>query len=288
MSLLTILFSSPPPPPTFTPSSLLDLSSKVYLITSLTPTTHHLATTLYKLHATIYIGLSPHDQPTAQLTSITTQHPSSKGFLEPLIFNPSDPSSIKPALANLLENEWRLDVLFLSHADAKADFLIAKLLAPRMSTTASHFCHPNPSIRVVWISASPSSSTTETKYLLAHEFSKRKQVTEPEADAHAHTLPGSNPSGVQHVVVDATPLGSNVLRTMRQLVLGSKEDEYATCTLLYAGLAPEVRSGDWVVPWGRKGVVPENVRNVITAQEGDESVSTRMFGWYEAEVEQYM
>jgi retinol dehydrogenase-12 len=75
---------------------------------------------------------------------------------------------------------------------------------------------------------------------------------------------------------------------MRRLVSGSKEDEYATCTLLYAGLAPEVRSGDWVVPWGRKGDVPENVRDGTTAPEGDESVSTRIFGWYEAEVEQYM
>jgi len=298
MPLLTSFLSNPPPP-SFTPSSLLDLSSKVYLITAITPTTLHLARILYTLHATVYLAFTSENQVPNPIASITTQCPTSKGTLKSLILNPTHPSSIKPAVENLLRDEWRLDILFLSHPDTNTDFLIAKLLVPRMTTTASHFCHPNPSIRVLWISSPTSASisivppmvkcfsSAEIRYFLAHEFANRKHAEEPGADEHAHTLPGSNPSGVQHVLVDVTLPGSSVLRSMRRLVSSAKEEEYAACTLLYAGLAPEVRSGDWVVPWGRRGEVAGDVREGTTAEEGDQSVSARVLEWYEGEVAQY-
>jgi hypothetical protein len=68
----------------------------------------------------------------------------------------------------------------------------------------------------------------------------------------------------------------------------SKGDEYAACTLLYAGLAPEVRSGDWVVPWGRKGSVPENVKVCRMVREGEQkSVSERVYEWCEERVKEF-
>jgi retinol dehydrogenase-12 len=303
MSLLSSLLSAPPPP-TFTPSSLIDLSSKVYIITSvssLTPGTLHLAKILYTLHATVYIGCYTHTHYTTISSSIQKSCPASKGVLKPFLFDPADLCSIKVAAETLLEDEWRLDVLLLSSDKLPPSFLIAQLLLPRMMNTASHFCHPNPSIRMIWISSSTSSphipnapstlSIMNITYLIAHEFANRPHTQELEnVDPHAHTLPDSNPSGVQHVVVDSTMPGSNLQRSMGRLLLtGSKDDEYAACTLLYAGLAPEVRSGDLVVPWGRKGVVSAHVEACTVAKESEEkSVSARLYEWYKEEVRQLM
>jgi retinol dehydrogenase-12 len=232
--------------------------------------------------------------------------------LKPFLFDPNDLSSIKAAAETFLKDEWRLDVLFLSSDKPPAAFLVAQILLPHMTTTASHFCHPNPSIRVIWISSNTSShslisestsshpsipnvpsnlSNVDITYLIAHEIANRQHTQEfRETDLYAHTLPNSNPSGVQHVVVDSTMPGSRLQRSIgRMLLAGSKDDEYAACTLLCAGLAPEVRSGDLVVPWGRQGAVSAHVRGCTVAKESEEkSVSARLYEWYKEEGWQFM
>lgn len=150
-------------------------------------------------------------------------------------------------------------------------FLLAKLLGPRMQSTASHSCHFNPSIRVVWISRSDAKDgvmTVASIYHLAHHFADRGSGVE--AGAHAHPLPNSNRAGVQHVVVDmAVPGGSRAQRILRTLMPGAGADpEREACTLLYAGLAPDVRNGDYVVPWGRKSSIPDSVMASETGGAG--------------------
>jgi retinol dehydrogenase-12 len=203
-------------------------------------------------------------------TQLKTACPDSKGHVKSFIYDPTDLASIKIAVDSFLEEEWRLDVLFLDTNDTDTNnflrsFFLAKLLLPILHTTASHFCHPNPSIRVVWISSSHGDA--EQVYLLAHEFSQRKHDGQV-PDAHAHTLPNSNPLGVQHVFVDQRGSGSNLHRSIRRLKPSlAGESEYELCTLLYTGLAGDVRSRDWVVPWGRKDDVPEHVRECISIGE---------------------
>lgn len=289
---LSKFFSNPIPPPAFTQISLIDLSSKVYIVTNCTsPSTLCLAKILYNLHATVYIN-SPSPATYSEVTTkLALECPDSKGTLKPFNYNPTNKLSIEQAVQIFLNEEWRLDVLFLNttyspgnedSATCLSSFLLAKLLLPRMQITASHFCHPNPSIRTVWISDNNAPrnlygrNSVESLYLLAHEFSRRKFVEV--YDAHEHTLPNSNPSGVQHVVVDAYILESSLKRYMRGLVpVVIKGENYGVCTLLYAGLAPDVRGGDWVIPWGRKTGVPGQIAACTVRTDEGKSVSEDLY-----------
>ena len=60
-------------------------------------------------------------------------------------------------------------------------------------------------------------------------------------------------------------------------------------TEFFAGVAPGVQDGDFVVPWGRKGEVPEHVRASKLTKEGEEqSVSARFYEWCEEKVAQFL
>lgn len=280
MSFLSMLFASPPAP-VFTPSCLIDLSSKVYIITNASsPCKISLARTLYNLHATVYICSSSYDT----IETLKASCPDSKGHLKPFVYDPSDLASIKSAIDKFLENEWRLNVLYVDCGnDFLSSFVLVKLLMPILQITASHFCHPNPSIRVIWISQEDSAQAScDQLYFLAHEFSRRKQGHKV-GDSHSHTLPNGNTSGVQHVLVDQRRQGADLRRSFgRFMPFRAQRTEYDACTLLYAGLAPRVASGDWVIPWGRKGKVSEYVRECIAQQNGEvNGVAAALFEQYD-------
>jgi retinol dehydrogenase-12 len=320
MSYFSHLLSSPPAP-TFTEASLIDLSTKVYIITE---TTSHdalaLTKILYRLHATVYVGAHSRKHFDETYKLLSQECPNSKGALKPFIFDSVDLSTIKPVAKKVLEEQWRLDVLFFTAspnsndtdhtAHVLASFLLASLLLPLMEKTTSHFCHPNPSIRVVWTTPSPSNSkstsgacvedstgapqklNTFSPYLLAHEFSRRKHSSAPlEVGPHAHTLPNSNPSGVQHVTVALFSPPPKIQAILHNLVPSSisKARDYGAFTLLFAGLAPDVRTGHWIVPWGQKGSVPKEVEKSTVGKEHKEgSVSARSYAWCEEQVRPYL
>jgi len=76
MSTYSQLF---PPNPTFTENHLLDLSSKVYLITGATSGIGlALAKTLYTLHATVYIGARTRPSYSAAAQTLTSSCRASK------------------------------------------------------------------------------------------------------------------------------------------------------------------------------------------------------------------
>ena len=181
-----------PPNPTFTEKHLIDLSSKVwpppispipthhsqpqkvYIITNATTSpSKALATILYNLHATIYIGARSPSLCNETIDAIKSASPTSKGTLKPFPIDLSNLSTVKPAVEVFKSEEYRLDVLFLTPEDTTppegsktidghdidiatnclAPFLLVSLLQPIMQNVASHFCHPNQSIRVVWVSS---------------------------------------------------------------------------------------------------------------------------------------
>lgn len=120
-----------------------------------------------------------------------------------------------------------------------------------------------------------------TVYHLASEFACRG-CGELDDSTQKHTLPKSNSAGVQHVVVDmAMPEDSRVKRVLSALVPGVNartrmDPDRRACTLLYAGLGPDVRSGDYIVLCGRKIAVPDSV---VAGKLGEES-----WKWYEKHI----
>jgi retinol dehydrogenase-12 len=301
MSFIKNFLRPYPSPPSFTASSLIDLSSKVYIVTNIfAPANISLAKILYDLHATVYAGISSSTSYESIANRIRASCPDSKGLLKPFLFDPKDPRTIKQAVNTFQQSEWRLDVLFLDtiSCDITPAFVLVRLLLPIMATTASHFCHPNPSIRVVWISNTNTThidndnDTTLNRadqiYLLAHEIANGK--VEQVDNARAHTMPTGNPSGVQHVLVDQYIAGSGIERFMCRLKPNSaRYEEYEACMLLYAGMAPNVRSGDWVISYGRKSTVPHHVlRCVDTSDTEGKSASGRLCKRYEEQAGSYI
>ena len=63
----------------------------------------------------------------------------------------------------------------------------------------------------------------------------------------------------------------------------SKGPKYGAYTELYAGLAPVVKDGDFVMPWGRKGIVPAYIVESTMVKDGT-SVSARFYEWCEEQV----
>ncbi|KAF1958352.1 NAD(P)-binding protein, partial [Byssothecium circinans] len=328
-----------PPAPTFTEKNLLELSSKVYIITGATSGVGlELAKILYTLHATVYIGARSSSRFDTATAAIKAECTDSKGALKPFIADLASLRTIKPAVDAFLNEEYRLDVLFLNAGvmtppagsktedgfdlefgvNCLAPFLLTSLLLPTLSRTSSHFCHPNTSIRVIWKPCLPTPSPAtptpslypspyipaqlnamdhymQTKagaYLLAQEFHSRAHSSSTIADEHG--TPSRNPAGVLHISLNPGFMKTELQRSspapMRG-IMGAvfKGPKYGAYTELYAGLAPDVEDGDFVIPWGRKGVVPEHVARSTRVEGGGDgkSVGARFYEWCEVQVKPF-
>jgi retinol dehydrogenase-12 len=210
-----------------------------------------------------------------------------------------------------------------------APFLITTLLTSLLTRTASQYCHANASTRVIWVSSLLNLSTpaggvnfdASTKapkqlkgmenymqskagvYFLAYQFAARqKSTTMPiantpktqEVDHTIHTPSNTNPEGIQHIALNPGFTSTSLQRGMPapiRAVMSTvfKGPEYGAYTELYAGLGPDVRSGDFIIPWGRKGSVPAHIVEGTVAKEGTtKSISARFYEWCEVQVRDFM
>ena len=313
---------------------------KIYIITGAAAGVGlELAKKLYRLHATVYIGARSAARCDEGISVIKMAVPESKGALKPFVADLADLSTIKAAVQEFLKNEHRLDVLFLNAGvmtpppnsktpqghdlelgtNCLASFLLVSLLQPIMHNVASHFCHPNQSIRVVWVSSLLNMSTPhggvqldsngvpkqlkamenymQTKagvYLLAHEFSQRQHQSS--SSAPSTTTPNESSHGNPHSIQNIT-LNPGLMKTELQrhvpapgrVIMGAvfKGPEYGALTELYGGLAPGLNDGDFVIPWGRKGSVPEHIVESTKAVDG-KSVSGQFYDWCSEQVKPFM
>jgi retinol dehydrogenase-12 len=208
-----------------------------------------------------------------------------------------------------------------------APFLLTSLLLPIMQTVSSQFCHPNTSIRVVWVAsllnlstppggvqlvpsatATPSSKTTswtpkqlegmphymQSKagvYFLSQEFGRR---TLPSTSSHTTPSDPNSPNNVLHICLHPGFLRTNLQRhapAPLRSIMGAvfKGPKHGAYTELFAGLGPDLKQGDFVIPWGRKGCVPEHLKKSLNVgEDGLESVSARFYDWCGEQVKPFM
>ncbi|KAF2114436.1 short-chain dehydrogenase [Lophiotrema nucula] len=333
MSTLSQMF---PPSPTFTEKNLVDLSSKVYIVTGATAGVGlELAKILYSLHATVYIGGRSLSRCQEAANAIKTADPSSKGTIKPFVADLANLATVKGAVAEFLKAEHRLDVLFLNAGvmqppdgsktkdgydlemgvNCLSNFLFVKLLTPIMEATSSHFCHPNPSVRVVWVASCldigtpqggvqfpstvaadpsckpPMAQYMQTKagiYFLAHEFFQRSETVASVANPSM-----TNSNRVMHVSLHPGFMRTELQRHMPAaaravMSVTTKGPKYGAYTELYGGLAPQTENGAFYWPWGRKGEVPEHLIASTKKGENSQSVSEKFYDWCEEQVKSFM
>ncbi|KAJ4360765.1 short-chain alcohol dehydrogenase [Didymosphaeria variabile] len=207
------------------------------------------------------------------------------------------------------------DAAFALRANCLAPFLLTHLLYPLMHRTTTHFCHINTSIRIVYACSLLTVSTPQGGvqlvpgkeeeiwnpkqlvgvegymqskagvYFLAYEFALRHKDVEK---VDEHGVRSRNTAGVLHVCVNQGA-GKAALPEALQGILGrvGKRARYGAYTELFAGVAPGVEDGDFIVPWGRKGSVPEHVQASMKEGKG-KSVSARFYEWCEAQVRPFL
>jgi NAD(P)-dependent dehydrogenase (short-subunit alcohol dehydrogenase family) len=287
----------------------------------------------------VYIGGRSIPRCDEAITAIKLHIPDSKGALKPFVADLADLRTIKPAVDTFLAAESRLDVLFLNAGvmtppdgtktaneydleigvHCLSSFLLVSLLEQVMQNVASRFCHPNQSIRVVWVSSMLNLGTPRggvqldeneapkqlkgmdnymqskaAMYLLAHEFSARQQSrTGQTANGASNEMSNGNPFGVLHVCLNPGLMKTELQRHSpppMRLIMGTvfKGPGYGAYTELYAGLGPDVRAGDFVIPWGRKGEVPGHILESTKTEDGRASVSKRVFEWCEGKVKPFI
>lgn len=70
-----------------------------------------------------------------------------------------------------------------------------------------------------------------------------------------------------------------------------KPAKFGAYTELYAGFSNDVTANDngaFLIPWGRKGIIPEHIaKGLKTKEEGGTGVSKKFFEWCETETRKY-
>jgi retinol dehydrogenase-12 len=269
---------------------------------------------LYSKDGTVHVAARSQKRAEEGINAIRNSVHKSHGSLVSTVVDLADLSTLKLAVEQFSSQQSRLDVLFLNAgvmtppAGSKsaqghdlelgvhclAGFLLARLLEPTLNATAALPDTPRYSVRVVWVSSllnlmTPSGGVSfdaqgkpaqlkamenymQSKagmYLLPSEYSIRQQK-----------------DGVAHVCLHPGLMRTELQRYCpppMRLIMGTvfKGARYGAYTELYAGLSPELRSGGFYIPWGRRGVVPPHVEASCKAQGDKQSVASRFYDWCE-------
>lgn len=60
-------------------------------------------------------------------------------------------------------------------------------------------------------------------------------------------------------------------------------------TELYACFSPDVKSGDWIIPFGRVGTIKDSLKDGAKDEsEGGKGTASRFWEWQEEQVKQYL
>lgn len=67
-----------------------------------------------------------------------------------------------------------------------------------------------------------------------------------------------------------------------------KGPKYGAYTELFAGLSTKVRTGEFYIPWGRVGEVPEHLVQSMLPGSKHRAVSQRFYDWCEEQTRSFV
>ncbi|KAM0550325.1 hypothetical protein ACHAPJ_008996 [Fusarium lateritium] len=312
-----------PPKPQFTEDNVPELAGKVFLVTgSNTGVGKEVADILYSKNATVYIAARNGAKAQSAIDEIRSHNADSTGVLKFLELDLGDLSSCTRAADLFIAAEARLDGLFnnagvmLLHqagsvttqgyeiqlgTNCLGHFLLTKKLTPLLISTSR--TSSRGAVRIVWVSSSAAEAATPREgvpldnldyhsdqsamykygvskagnYYQATEFAKRYQDT-----------------GVVSVALNPGNLRSDLARSAGSLFghfhhFISYPPINGAYTELYACFSPNVKNGDWVIPFGRVGSVKTGLQNGAKNEpEGGEGTARKFWEWQEEQVKAYL
>ncbi|KAM0271688.1 hypothetical protein ACHAQH_008975 [Verticillium albo-atrum] len=318
-----------PPKPAFTEKDVPSQQGRVFLITGGSSGIGlELCKMLYAAGGTVYLTSRSTDRVEKAMEEIRSSTPSSAtpGHLHPLSLDLYDLESVKTAASAFQSRESRLDVLYNNAATGAygippgtrtaqdlepfigtscvSHHLLTTLLMPQLRA-ATKLAAPG-SVRVVWLSSFLAEMSTPANgidftvlnkgtgngttdyaaskmgcWLLGRAFARRF-----EGDRVVSVV--LNPGNVNTGAFDGVPSLSMLF--LRPLL---HEVKYGAYTELYAGLAPGVSNGAYVIPWGRtreEGEVPRKdlVMSMKKEEDGGLGYDEKFWQWCEEQYKPYL
>lgn len=321
---LTQLF---PPKPSFTEAQLPPLAGKVYIVTGgNSGVGFELAKILYSKGGTVYIAGRTATKVTSAIEQIKTETATeTPGKLNALTVDLGNLSTIAPCVSDFLSRESRLDVLFnnagLSRqppgsataqgheihmgTNCLGPYLLTKLLMPTLAATAKSA--PKNSVRVVFTSSGIIDLTGPPGGISFEELEPGKFSADMNINYSASKLGNwflaaefdrrhaeqgvvavvQNPGTLRTPGWNGTPW--YVRAMMAPIFQPPKMGAY---TELWAGLSPEVKSGDgqkFIIPWGRWNTTPkkEHLQALKEKSEGGTGLASEFFEYCEAKTSEF-
>ncbi|KAF2472602.1 NAD(P)-binding protein [Lindgomyces ingoldianus] len=302
-----------PPAATFTEEDVLDQSGKVFIITGANQGIgFELTKSLYKTGATIYMAGRSADHMAASISKIRSSNPApvTPSTLKFLHLDLADLASVKSAAAEFSRQETKVNILWNNAAiggapngtataqnleahvgtNCVAPLLFTQLLLPQLRNAAQSA--PEGSVRVIW-SGSAMVDTHSVLGGLNFKSIEEPQTTDSNTD-YAASKVGNwflaveaakawSPYGIVSVVQNPGNLDTKAYRyqswflvtLLKWLVL--YPPKYGAYTLLFSGFSMEVKSGDFIWPWGRVARSPrEDIHEAIR-----KGASERFWTWCE-------
>ncbi|KAI9687056.1 MAG: hypothetical protein M1822_002466 [Bathelium mastoideum] len=300
-----------------------DLKDRVFIVTGgYTGIGLELCQILYKCNATVYIAGRSQAKATNAIAQVQQAPAKSTGYVGFLYLDLSDLSTVKPAVETFVAQQQRLDVLVNNagvmlkgsnnpkHNDIHnttncvGPCLLYKLLLPILTKTAAS--SPTGSVRVIWAASiamevnSPKPGGMELDgtgrpkdidELSSYGQSKVGNVFL--ARQYAKTTPRT---GIVHAAFNPGNLSSELQRHWSGLDITFMKFLFyppinGAYTELWAALAPEVtpdRSGAYVYPWGRFGVLPAGIEiSLKEPSEGGTGLAAKFVSWCERQTMSY-
>lgn len=327
MGALTQLF---PPSPQFTEDELPSLAGKVFIVTGGNSGVGlELTKILYSKGGHVYVaGRSPGKVAAAikEIKAEAAKTPSStSGLLSSLTVDLGNLSTIRPCVSGFLKTESRLDVLFnnagLSRqppgsvtaqgheihmgTNCLGPYLLTKLLLPILAETAKSA--PKNTVRAVFTSSGIIDMTGPPGGLSFAELEPGKHSDNMDRNYSAskagnwflaaefdrrHAKDGivavvQNPGTLRTPGWNGTPW---LVRAMMAPIF--HPPKMGAYTELWAGLSPEVKSGDgskFIIPWGRWNTTPKekHLLSLKLKDEGGTGLANEFFEYCETHTKEF-
>ncbi|KAF2680429.1 NAD(P)-binding protein [Lentithecium fluviatile CBS 122367] len=278
---------------------------------------------LYEHNATVYIAGRSSSKGEEVIAKLKQNSPNSAGRLHFLTIDLGNLANVKAGAEAFLANEHRLDVLVnnagillkgtndpqhnekTTATNCLGPALLYKLFLPLLSKTAA--ISSTATVRVTWAASIAIEVNVPPAGMDVDDTGKPKaqdaltsygQSKTGNVFLARHYAKDTAQNGIVHVAFNPGNLRSNLQRHWSSLDITLMKKllffpaVYGAYTELWAAIAPDItpdKSGAYIFPWGRFGVVPAGIEKSLREEsDGGTGVAVKFAEWVDKEIAPYL